>query len=112
MTPEEINAKLAKWLGWQRVGNCWHNHDNTPIRIPHHPNTLLATPNTWSYFNPYERIDHAWMLVEHVRNRIVPTHQRVAFAHWFKDANLFVEKAPEAARAICAAILEITEQAT
>jgi hypothetical protein len=106
MTPEEINAKLAAWLGWhlEKGFFTYRNSNGQPTGFS------SADAGALPYFNPYHRIDHAWMLMEHIKT----TQYVDAFGQWCDKyaTSIFFEPAQYAAQAICTAILEITEQAT
>lgn len=99
MTDDQINAALARWLGWHLSGSCWVDQDDR--WVSHTTNN----PQDPAYFNPMQRIDHAWLLVEHIKT----TDWYINFLDWTnsKSSDLFMMPAPEAARAICEAIIEI-----
>lgn len=103
-TPEQINGALARWLGWQtdpRYFPKWHDGKEYTKY-----STLINSPD---YFDPYHRIDHAWLLVEHMNT--VHEDEKIKFMLWWLRIHFWALPASEAARAICEAIVEICEVA-
>lgn len=113
MTPEQINRALAKWLGWQPGPGCTLYQNSAGQLLPMSTTPEIST-SAIPYFDPYHRIDHAWMVVERISEPPRTAEQARAahntkFMLWWNNNNLWTYTAPEVARAICEAVLEICE---
>lgn len=97
MNTEQTNAALARWLGWYEGGGYWRNEAE--------PGGTGFTTFGQFKFDPMQRIDHAWVLVEHIKT----TDWYINFLDWTnsKSSDLFMMPSSEAARAICEAIIEL-----
>lgn len=106
-TPEQINTALATWLGWQPATSTLRYKDKDGAYVDY----MTVEGGSIPYFDPYHRIDHAWLLVEHVQ-QIGTYTQKTAFNYWFcVKSNVQTYRAEDAARMICEAIVEICEVA-
>lgn len=106
MTPEQINAALARWLGWHKGRGLWLDQDEQATGF-----TFWYDHADAETFNPYARIDHAWLLVERMHTKPQPPSQWERWLSWGSGVCLHTKTAHQAARAICEAILEICEVA-
>ena len=104
MTREEINRAVAeRVMGWEFQPPCI----DAPLGWWNSPDELDV--DDW---DPYHRIEHAWMVVERVTSpeRTVPQAAKVRFVAWFNGAQLWKYSAEDAAKEICLAVMRLLEE--
>jgi hypothetical protein len=97
MTPEQINREIAeKVMGWIQNGTAAYSDPNN------------GEVWFWDEWNPAERIDHAWMVVEKLGATIQvgPNHDKSVCYFWLGNGVGAHEEADTAPMAICLAALE------
>ncbi len=104
VTPEQISAALARWMGWELREGVVYFKDGVWQRYL----AIHEGIDPEYYFNPYGNLNHAWMLVQHI-HRNGSQEQRTCFGQWFNHADLWSYPDYDAPRAICDAVLEICE---
>jgi len=96
---EQTNAALARWVGWKLWDKAWHEPGN--LHLPYNNDPTHAY-----YFNPMQRLDHAWMCMEYGKIKMT-TNQRRSFLTRLAQIVAGDPLAEDAARMICEAIIEI-----
>ena len=107
MTPEEINREIAeKVMGWHSFAFHWCK----PAKDA--DGEFVMPIDDW---DPYHRIDHAWMVVEKITS--IPTTLEESERAWntrfmllFERASLWACNAKEAAKRISLAALEAVKE--
>lgn len=97
-TPEAINAALARWLGWYMDTAGWFYKGTDKL--------YNNDPGSTFHFNPMQRIDHAWVLVEKAPT-LLNQHDWGFFMYWFMHADLYSFTAERAANDISEKIAEL-----